>query len=378
MRLERRHFLKSLGVVTGASLIPLTLKAKTSELKSLSEIKRKLIDLKAPLNSLCFGSCNKESREQDFWPTIASFEPDLFIAAGDNIYADTTSPAIMLRKYMELKNNPYYREFIENIPMFGNWDDHDYGWNNTGRFYEMKVQSQAMFCDFFDEPLDSKRRTQEGIYTSYDLEAGRVKVIILDVRYHRDDPSRFRCPGPDGADILGAQQWEWFEEQLSTSKAMVNLIVSPVGAIGDSLNVTEDWDKFPCSLQRLKNMLEKIRPSGVIFLSGDKHFGGIFPRTIGASNFPVVEIMSSGLTHAAPLVSHPIIRARYKREEIYLRRNFGRLEFRLDQAEPSVLLQIYSIEGELELELDWPILVANSDRALPKVQCFNPLDDRIY
>jgi alkaline phosphatase D len=374
MRLERRHFLKSLGVVTGASLIPVNLEAKTGPLKSLTDIKRKVLDRNASLDSLCFGSCNRESRPQDFWTVISGFNPDLFIAAGDNIYADTTRPEIMLRKYMELKNNPYYRDFIENIPMLGTWDDHDFGWNNTGRFYKMKVESQAMFCDFFDEPIESPRRNQEGIYTSYDLEEGRVKVILLDVRYHRDDPSRFRCPGPDGADILGPKQWEWFEHQLSSSKALVNLIVTPVGAIGDSLNVTEDWDKFPCSLQRLKNMLEEIRPSGVIFLSGDKHFGGIFPRTIGNSQFPVVEIMSSGLTHSAPVISHPIIRARYDRREIYLRRNFGRLEFHLDQGFPEVVLQIYSIDGELQLELNWPISEARKLSQFPRVRRFHSLD----
>ena len=142
MQFERRDFLRRLSLITGVSLVPFKLRAQSQNLDPLNEIPRRQLDRDRPLESLCFGSCNRESRSQDFWPTIAEQNPDLFIAAGDNIYADTTKPEVMLRKYLELKNDPYYRDFIAHVPMIGTWDDHDFGWNNAGSSYQMKKQTR--------------------------------------------------------------------------------------------------------------------------------------------------------------------------------------------------------------------------------------------
>lgn len=357
---SRRNFLSSLGLVVGGSVIKKAEAHKrASHLLPLKAIKRKPLT-SGPLKTICFSSCNREHRDQSFWNNIARMDPDLFIFMGDNIYGDTTNPEVLERKYMELKNNPHYRRFCESIPMIGTWDDHDYGWDNIGKDYPIKEESQQIFCDFFDEPEDSIRRQRDGIYTSYTLDQGRIKVILLDLRFNRDDPYRWSCR-PDGPDMMGENQWEWFEQELHESTSEVHLIGSSIGAIGDSLNVTEDWDKFPCSHQRLIEVLERHDPSGLIILSGDKHFAGIFPRTPGPLGKPMLEVMASGTTHAAPRITHPIIRARFNRREIFLARNYGRLIFNLDNPSPSVRVEIRSMDNELQRYIDWPINPASSD-----------------
>jgi alkaline phosphatase D len=357
---DRRNFLSSLGLMMGGTLMTKSADARARRhLLPLKEIVRKPLNT-GPLKSLCFSSCNKETRPQNFWPVIRGFKPDLFIFMGDNVYADTTSPEVMERRYMELKNNSFYREFCENVPMIGIWDDHDYGWNNAGAEYPIKEEAQQIFCDFFDEPDDSPRRTRSGVYTSYTLDNGRIKVILLDLRFNRERPYRWRCKA-NGPDMLGEEQWEWFEEELRNSTSEVHLIGSSIGAIGDSLNVTEDWDKFPCSQERLIELLERYDPSGLIILSGDKHFAGIFPRAPGPKGKPMLEVMASGTTHAAPRITHPIILARYKRREIFLGRNFSRLQFFLDAPNPFIRVEIRSMDGQLQRHLNWPVYPNSSD-----------------
>ena len=41
-----------------------------------------------PLEVIAFSSCNRDEVPQPLWPVIAEENPDLWIWAGDNIYAD--------------------------------------------------------------------------------------------------------------------------------------------------------------------------------------------------------------------------------------------------------------------------------------------------
>ena len=48
---------------------------------------------------IAFGSCNKQYLDQPLWEDIGKNNPDLFIWAGDNIYADTENMDKMRKKY---------------------------------------------------------------------------------------------------------------------------------------------------------------------------------------------------------------------------------------------------------------------------------------
>lgn len=56
--------------------------------------------------------------------------------------------------------------------------------------------------EFLDEPKQSPRWTQEGLYTSYTFGENnkKIKIIILDVRYFAEKDN-----------ILGEKQWIWLE-----------------------------------------------------------------------------------------------------------------------------------------------------------------------
>eukprot|EP01069_Polyplicarium_translucidae_P003313 Polyplicarium_translucidae@DN2272_c0_g1_i2.p2 len=105
-------------------------------------------------------------------------------------------------------------------------------------------------------------------------------------------------------DMLGEEQWKWLENELGSSKAAVNVIVSSV-QVRFSVSVAtrwwqmmtpvsffESWGHFPKSLDRLVAVLRKTRPHGLMVISGDVHFAQILGQESG-----ILEITSSGMTH---------------------------------------------------------------------------------
>lgn len=343
MDANRRKLIKAFGLGLG---LPWWTSGKASDkhkdFKELMDLPRAQWSSAQELRRLCMGSCNLQGRDQSFWAQILAESPQVFISLGDNIYGDTLRSGVLRKKYKELKNNAYYRLFSQSVPMFSTWDDHDYGWNNSGADYSLKYESQQAFCDFFNEKLSSKRRARDGIYESYLFNSGEkeIKLIVLDTRFNKTDD-----------DLLGEPQWEWFEEELRVSNAQVNLIATSIPILANSMNVAEDWVDCQQSYQRMFELLSFYKPRGCVFLSGDKHFAGIFERRIQGHNY--IELMSSGLTHRAPLVTHPVIRAVFKGERIYLDKNFGQIDF--DFSRRAMRLQVKSIDGISQLEQLWPI-----------------------
>ena len=77
--------------------------------------------------------------------------------------------------------------------------------------------SQEKFLDFLDEPKDSPRRKRKGLYGSYLLGTGemRVKVILIDPRSQLDRENK---------NVLGEEQWTWLEKELITDPTAVTIL----------------------------------------------------------------------------------------------------------------------------------------------------------
>jgi alkaline phosphatase D len=241
--------------------------------------------------NVAFGSCNQVHYPQPLWDSIVSLRSDMWIWLGDSVYADTTDIGKMRALYERQKQKPGYAKLVRATHVVGTWDDHDFGVNDGGREYPKRAESQQAFLDFVDEPEGSPRRRQEGIYASYTLGRGAqsVKVILLDERYHRDQP------GPDG-DVLGAAQWAWLEGQLRESSSSVHLIGSSTQVIPEDQRY-EKWSNFPRARARLFQLLATTRAPGAIVLSGDRHMAEISRLEPAPLLYPLWEITSSGLTH---------------------------------------------------------------------------------
>ncbi len=311
---------------------------------------RVLLDTQKNITKIAFGSCNFEFHKQPLWPVISENNPDLWIWLGDVVYADTEDMELMQSKFDKQLSNKNYREFLTKVPVIGIWDDHDFGGNNQGINYPMKKYSQQIFLDFIGEPQNTTRRTQEGIYTAYVIGSGKqkVKIILLDTRYFKEKP------GAEN-DILGETQWQWFENELKHSaqnQIPIHIIASGIQFLSDS-KLVEKWNDYPKSKARLYELFEKYRPSGLILISGDVHYGEILEHKLENSDLIIREITSSGMTHSnypQPLVTNN----KYSIDEPYIGIQFGMITIDWDE-NPKVTLQIKNrknkVKGEYQFEI---------------------------
>lgn len=237
------------------------------------------------LTRIALGSCNNQNQKQPLWNDLMEIKPDLWIWGGDIIYADWERNYDIRASYEKQKNNPGYKAFTEKTPVIGIWDDHDYASNDAGGRNPRKDENQQLLLNFLGEASESPRRTQKGIYTSYEFgeDGKKVKIILLDGRYFKDLEA--------DAPVLGKKQWEWLENELKTSTAQINFIVTGLSIFSPLLPYSEEWWHWPGEVKRLQKILEDHRPQGVVFLTGDKHFASIF-RSYGQ-----LEFLSSGMTH---------------------------------------------------------------------------------
>ena len=299
------------------------------------------------LERIAFGSCNREYKPQPLWSAIRECKPDLWIWLGDIVYGKANNLPDLERRYRTEKEQLDYKSLREQCHVIGVWDDNDYGVEDGGKDNPNKVECQRLLLDFLDEPADSPRRKQAGVYVAYNFgPAGkRVKIILLDGRYHREKPGATTDP-------LGAEQWRWLEQQLTNSDADVHLIGSGIQVIA-SEHPYEKWADFPAARARLFNLIARSGARNVIFLSGDRHLGEISRLTDPPLAQSLYDITSSGMTHHAQdnffhSFTHESNRFRCGNNFVDL--NFGLIEFAWEASPPRIKMEIRDAKNVVRVE----------------------------
>lgn len=254
----------------------------------------------------------------------------------------------------QLQREEYQRFLQTGINVFGTWDDHDYGSNNADGTFPYKVQNAKEYVRFLDSPKDTfyyqRAQTGKGIYGVQvwdfarpegdqllsDLEAGlepdlpfdtndttlseqSVAVFVLDVRsfktpWKKSTKGRFQ-PDFDG-DFLGEEQWNWFEEAISRSRARVNVIVQGLNVHSYQMtaNNREDWTKYPTAQHRLYQAVLQPNVRNPIFVSGDVHYAQFMRKdcrkATGGSGEqqvrPLLDVVTSGMSHSVGTGGCPV------------------------------------------------------------------------
>ena len=305
------------------------------------------------LDRIAFGSCNNQNEAQPLWSNILQHDPDLWVWLGDNIYADTRDMSAMAEKYAAQRDNANYQQLVSATRVVGTWDDHDYGRNDAGRFYAKRDSSQQLFLDFMGVPADHPRRDRAGVYSAhtYGSPGRRVKVILLDTRYHRDslaaapEPDRRYQPRPN-ARLLGEEQWAWLESQLRNSDAQIHLIGSSIQVIPEQ-HGWEKWANLPQARERLFRTLRATQAPGIILLSGDRHMAELSRRD-DVLDYPLYEVTSSGLTHSwGGVGSEP---NRHRVDSMFTRINYGLLQIDWDAQPATITIQVRGEDDQVAIE----------------------------
>lgn len=353
MKIQRRELLKMGAIASVAT--PQMAMAMAKDEKAITKI--------------AWGSCANQDKEQKIWDAILERNPELFLFIGDNIYADTRDPQIMAQKYQKLANIPEFKKFRAKTPFLTIWDDHDYGENDAGGDYPMKEESRRQFCDFWEIPKDSPRRTREdGIYTSQIIgpNGKRVQIILPDLRYNRTPIKKLdlggkdyhawakeyydagkEVPGPydrisdDAASMLGKKQWDWLEGELQ-KPADIRIFATSLQYVADFAG-WEGWINYYHDHQKLLESIRKHRANGLFCISGDTHYGEVSKLDTNVP-YPIWDFTSSGITEVWP-VTPPNSR---RIGNVYRDRNFGFIE--IDWNKNAILIQICAENGAVKLE----------------------------
>jgi len=300
---------------------------------------------------ISFGSCNNQLMPNKLWTPILENHPDIFIWGGDIIYSDTENMKLMRENYNMMKQNADYKNFTLQVPIIGTWDDHDYGLNDGGADYLKKDSVQQIFLDFFDVSNDDQRRTQRGIYNAKEFQVGRssINIILLDTRYFRSkltqDSTGIKRYVPnqnEDSTMLGNEQWKWLEDVFKNSKAQFNIVVSSIQFLSTEHGY-ETWGNMPLEIERMKNLILKYKPQGVIFLSGDRHLAEFSSLKLDGLEYPLIDFTSSGMTHSWSSFTEESNVNRMS--DVVTEKNFGILSF--DFQKNTVNMEIRGEENKL-------------------------------
>lgn len=313
---------------------------------------------------VAFGSCAHQDHPLPIFHEVVKKRPDLFIFLGDNIYGDTRDMALLRQKYHQLGSKPSYQELKKHMEIAAVWDDHDYGQNDAGKNYPYKVQSKNIFLDFFEEPKDSERFTHDGIYSSMMKKVGdkAVQIILLDGRTFRDDLLRFSNKSgqksfyrkdysphtDDTPTLLGEQQWQWLEQQLS-QPADFRILASGT-QFGIEANGYEAWANFPHEQQRLVKLIGKTKANNLVVISGDVHYAEI-SKFESKECYPIYDITASGLSKTWKFATPNKNRI----EGPVMENHFGLLTVDFSTDQPKVVAEVWDITGNQRIEYTIPL-----------------------
>ncbi|ABC62554.1 putative phosphodiesterase/alkaline phosphatase D [Erythrobacter litoralis HTCC2594] len=331
----------------------------------------------ATLTRIAFGSCNHQSRSQHMWAQIAATDPDLFLFIGDNNYGDQgwagdAALTTLREAYAVQAETPELAAFRGQVPMMVTWDDHDYGFNDGGGSFAFKTWSETLFETFWDSTAEVKSRP--GIYESriFGPSDRRTQIIMLDTRFFRSELERMeyqdeRPPlGPyvqsddPSKTMLGEAQWAWLEQELA-KPADLRIIVSSIQVLTDAHDY-ESWEALPLERRKLYEMVGQREDSGVVFLSGDRHAGGIYADTPLSAGEQLWELTSSSLNYSFSSTEANTAREPDPRRltDFISEENFGLVE--IDWDAETVTLSLRGSEGEVRVSetMNWGAPVSDA------------------
>jgi len=304
-----------------------------------------------PVSRIGFGSCYKPEKKTGLWKAVSDLDPQVWLWLGDNVYADVIDGKYIkkdlpkdafTRAYADLKKSEGVTT-LQGFPkdrVMATWDDHDYGRNDAGKHWERKEEARRAFAAFWGGEGRS-----DGVYSSRDFgpEGKRIRVVLLDTRFNRDDPG-------ESGDILGDMQWTWLGEQLRKPGAALVVLGSSIQVLANQHRF-EKWGNFPKAKERL---FQLIRESGarVVMVSGDRHHAEISRQTENPVGYPLFDVTSSGLTEKSSIQNEA---NDLRVGEVYVGRNFGVIRVDWSRSDPEICLEIRGEDGRLEREVSFPL-----------------------
>ncbi|MEK9657082.1 MAG: alkaline phosphatase D family protein [bacterium] len=165
------------------------------------------------------------------------------------------------------------------------WDDHDYGYNDSGSWHPEKIEVKHIFESMFGKaPNTTLTSNEPGIYGAYRSGPNNdLQIILLDCRSFKTPHFEIRKNPSVNVQILGEKQWNWLQERLS-EPAKIRIIGSSFPVLPEKIfkwkndqwkeQNKERWSIFGSERHRLLELLSQS-DSEIILISGDWHFADL-------------------------------------------------------------------------------------------------------
>ncbi|MEN9559116.1 MAG: hypothetical protein RLZZ502_327 [Pseudomonadota bacterium] len=211
------------------------------------------------------GDMEENHRPFTLFDSIRKQQPNVFLHLGDTCYADhpkrefVPSVAHYRRKHSNVRKDEHLQGFMQRVPQYAIWDDHETANDCHGGHPNMD-EAEQVFREYW--ACDG---VAKGFYRNVPLHAD-MELIILDCR-------RFRSPQSelDNSDksMLGKTQLAWFLNRLEHSKAKVKLVASSVPFHGGG---ADTWGNYKTERKQIVDFIVQKKIHTVVFLSADYHF----------------------------------------------------------------------------------------------------------
>ena len=302
---------------------------------------------------LMYGSCsNQEKRKkQPIWKVVAAHKPDLFLFIGDNMYLPMTEAqfpktregvrALYRDTYDSERRKPEMQPVLRTTMSYALWDDHDFGPNNSDRTWKWADIALESLLHYF--PNNYGLPDTPGCFHRFAW--GDIDVFMLDDRTYRDpndDPKR--------KTFLGEKQLAWLKEGLAASKATFKLVVCGNEILAEG-HPHESWGtQFKPERDAFLDWIWDKKLTGVIFLSGDRHFAELTRMRDPQGRGPDLWDLTSSPLANDPFLAGPELKNAGRVASYAWGANVGELEFDTTASPPRVTLRVLDKKDKVVIE----------------------------
>ena len=216
---------------------------------------------------IAFGSCSHRwgLGHVQMFNTIKQRQPAAMFLLGDIVVQDRDNNLGMHRADHLIRDlQTAWSDFACGVPVYANWDDHDYFGNDKtgipkGYVDQDRRDVRNVFKNSWVNPYYGEN--EEGIY--FKTEIGPATIAMTDNRYFREDSKGV---------FLGNAQMEWLKSEIKNCKSPF-LVLSCGTMWSDFVSEGKDsWGAInPKGREEIFDLIENSCVSQVILISGDRH-----------------------------------------------------------------------------------------------------------
>jgi alkaline phosphatase D len=165
-----------------------------------------------------------------------------------------------------------YRSLRQSTSVLATWDDHEVinNWDPETIDEALLTKASEAFFEHLPVRRHPQRRSQ--IYRSTRW-GSTAEVFVLDTRSERRPSTRLR----EDAQYLSRAQMDWLKNGLAASPCTFKVILNSVPITNFPLLfdvvAIDRWEGYAAARREILSFIENERIGGVLWLSGDFHFG---------------------------------------------------------------------------------------------------------